>query len=350
MRALLLALIALAPSCKSVECGPGTFEQNGVCVPADNAVNAAACGPFTELVGGQCVPTFPPTVCDNDSTQEELDNATGVTTCIGSGIGFACPQPATGKQTICGQLHDLETGVPFSDANATCAQCGTPTATGVCSLQLRALDAVKFGMNPMDPAAVLTTGPIYLDDCGRYRIPDITLPTNPFVGIGIDDAAMAMQGPAGTTNAIGLATPAVPNIAVKDFEAFVAPASTTTAWSNSGGPSITSGMFVAIFRAARTGQTNQAGVTILRGVAPIPGDDFYFTAAETTRTTIEPAATATGANGTALVTNAMLDGYIGAGGLPSECIYEGHAGVSLPFVLFVQIFRPTDAAGQTCNL
>jgi hypothetical protein len=349
MRAFALAILALAPSCKSVECGPGTFEENGVCVPADNTVNAAACGPFTELIGGQCVPQFPPTVCDDTSTLEELDVATGVTTCIGSGVGFACPQPATGKQTICGQLFDLETGAPFSDPGAQCTPCGAPTATGVCSLHLRALDAVKFGTNPMDPTAVLATGPVYLDDCGRYRIPDIDVPTNPFVGIGIDDAAMPMQGPPGTTNAIGLATPAVPNVAVKDFEAFVAPASTTTKWSDSGGPPISGGMFVAIFRANRTGTANQAGVTILREGAPIPGDDFYFAAGETTRETIDNAVNATGANGTALVTDAALDGYIGAGGLPPECRYEGHAGVALPFVLFVQIFRPTDAAGQTCN-
>lgn len=350
MRAALVAACVLAaPSCKSVECGPGTFEENGVCVPADNTVNPAACGPFTQLVGGQCVPMFPPTVCDDTSTLEELDVTTGVTTCIGSGIGFACPQPAPGTQTICGQLFDLETGAAFSDPGAQCTPCGAPTATGVCSLELRALDAVKFGMNPMDPTAVLTTGAIYLDDCGRYRIPDIVLPTNPFVGIGIDDAAMAMRGPGGTTNAIGLATPAVPNLALKDFEAFVAPASTTTKWATNG-PPISGGMFVAIFRAARTGTANQAGVTILRQGAPIPGDDFYFTAGETTRETIDGSANATGANGTALVTNAMLDGYIGAGGLPAECIYEGHAGVSLPFVLFVQIFRPTDASGQTCPL
>ncbi len=349
MRALLIACVLLAPSCKSVECGPGTFEVDGVCVPGDVVVDPAACGPFTELVAGQCVPQFPPTVCDDTSTTTELDTATGVTTCIGTGAGFACEQPATGKQTICGQLFDLETGTPFTDGNAVCTPCAAPTATGVCSLALRALDAVKFGMNPQDPTAELETGPIYLDDCGRYKVPDITLPTNPFVGLGIDDAAQAMRGPGGTTNAIGLATPAVANLAVKDFEAFVAPATTTTAWTNSGGPAISDGMFVAIFRAMRTGTVNQAGVTILRGGTPIPMDDFYFVANQATRTTIDPNASATGNNGTVLVTDAQLDGYIGAGGLPAECAYEGHAGVSLPFVLFVQIFRPTDASGETCN-
>ncbi len=344
----LIAIAFLSTGCKSVECGDGTFEKDGVCV-AGETVSPAACGPFTELVAGQCVPQFPPTVCDNGSTTEELDTSTGITTCIGSGVGFACEQPAAGKMTICGQLFDLSTQQPFADST-TCTPCGTPTATGVCSLELRALDAVKFGMNPQDPSAVLTTGTIYLDACGRYKIPDITLPTNPFVGIGIDDAAQAARGPGGTTNAIGMATPAVANVAVKDFETFVAPMSTTDAWAASGGPAINAGMFVAIFRAMRTGTTNQAGVTILRNGTPIPGDDFYFAAAETTRETVDPAATSTGANGTVLVTNAQLDGYIGAGGIPAECAWEAHAGVSLPFVLFIQIFRPTDASGQTCGL
>ena len=347
MRALLLALLVATPSCKSVDCGPGTFERDGQCVPGDNVVDPATCGPFTELVAGQCVPMFPPTVCDPASTTLELDTSTGVTTCIGTGTGFACEQPATGKQTICGQLHDLQTGMLFTDGNAQCTPCATSTATGVCSLGLRAVDAVKFAMNPQDPGAVLTTGPLYLDDCGRFKIPDITLPTNPFVGIGIDDAAQAMAGPAGTTNAIGMATPATANLALKDFEAFIAPKATTDAWVTDG-PTVSAGIFVAIFRAMRTGTTNQAGVTILRGGAPIPGDDFYFAGAA--RTTIDPAASATSSNGTALVTNASLDGYIGAGGLPGECSYEGHAGVSIPNVLFIQIFRPTDASGQTCGL
>lgn len=343
----LLALIAVLPSCKSVECGPGTFESDGQCVPADDIATPASCGPFTELVAGQCVPMFPPTVCDEDSTTPELDTETGVSTCIGTGTGFACEQPAQGKQTICGQLHDLETGMPFTDGNPTCTPCTETTATGVCSLGLRAVDAIKFAQNPQDPTAVLTTGAVFLDDCGRFKIPDITLPTNPFVGIGIDDAAPGMAGPLGTTQPIGMATPKAPDVALKDFEAFIAAKSTTDQWDVDG-PAVGDGIFVAIFRAMRTGTAGQAGVTILRQGAPIPADDFYFEGAP--RTTIDPAANATSGNGTALVTGAQLDGYVGAGGLPAECSFEPHAGVSIPNVLFIQIFRPTDAAGQTCAL
>lgn len=348
MRSILLSLLALLlPSCKPVECGPGTFEKDGQCVPADDIATPATCGPFTELVAGQCVPMFPPTVCDDTSTTTELDTSSGVTTCIGAGVGFACEQPAQGKQTICGQLRDLQTGMLFTDGNASCTPCTATTATGVCSLGLRALDAVKFAQNPQDPTSVLTTGTVFLDDCGRFKIPDITLPTNPFVGIAIDDAAPAMAGPPGTTNAVGMATPAVANQALKDFEAFVVPSATTDLWDVAG-PPVSGGLFVAIFRAMRTGQATQAGVTILKAGAPIPNDDFYFAGAA--RTDIDPVATATSANGTTLVTNAALEGYIGAGGLPAECSFEPHAGVSIPNVVFVQIFRPTDASGQTCGL
>ena len=358
-RILMIALVPLSllvlDGCKTVDCGEGTIEKDGKCVAGDS-IGSAACGPFTELEAGQCVPTFPPTVCDDDSTDGEVDNSTGVTTCIGTGAGFACPPPETGKQTICGQLHDLETGAPFSDPGAQCVQCVAPTATGACSIGIRAVDAVKFAMNPMDPGAVLATGPIYLDDCGRYKVPDIditVLPaTSPFVGLGIDDANPAMQGPAGTTHAIGLSTPKVAGLALKDFEAFIAKSSTITAWTASGGPPISGGMFVGIFRAMSTGLTNQAGVTITRNGQPIAADDHYFVATQAMRTTVDPATSATGANGTVLVTNAMLgEGYTAAPGpLPAECKWSAHAGVSLPFILFVQVFRPVNATGMTCPL
>jgi outer membrane protein OmpA-like peptidoglycan-associated protein len=304
MKTIAIAVLTLfqATACKTVDCGDGTIERSGSCVPADDIVDPAVCGPFTELVGGQCVPTFPPTVCDDTSTAGEIDNTTGVTTCIGTAAGFACPQPAPGKMTICGQLFDLETGTPFSDPGAQCTPCAAPTATGVCSVGIRPIDAVKFALNPMDPGAGLASGTLYLDDCGRFKVPDITIPTaNPFVGLGIDDADMAKQGPAGTTNIVGLATPKAADVALKDFEAFVAPSTTTTKWAQSGGPTLATGMFVAIFRAMRTGFTNQAGVTILRNGQPIAADDFYFQPSQATRATIEPTALATGANGTALV-------------------------------------------------
>ena len=59
----------------------------------------------------------------------------------------------------------------------------------------------------------------------------------------------------------------------------------------------------------------------------------------------------TGANGTGFVNNATLnDGlYYGQGGLGAGCVWEGHAAASLPGIVFIQVFRKTDATPATCN-
>ena len=340
-----------ASACKSTECGIGTIETNGVCQPANETVGAAMCGPFTELVGDKCVPQFPPTVCDLATTQTDVDQTTGVTTCIGTGGGFACPTPAAGKQTICGQLFDVQTDAPFQSSTA-CTQCAAATPTGPCSLSIRAFDAIAFANNPAT-AQPLATGPIYIDECGRYVVPDITLPGGPFIGLGIDDADGAKAGPVGTTNTVGVATPALVNSTTKDFEAFVATKATTDMWEASGAPPLANGLYMMIFHSARTGNALQAGVTVTRNQSTISADDFYFQAGDTGHTTVDAAASVTGMNGTALVINGLqvTDLYSAqVGPLPPECRWESHAGKTLANILFVQLFRPTNALGKTCPL
>jgi len=354
----LVVLVVLAGAgCQSVDCGDGTVERDGRCEPADQTVGTATCGPFTVLQGDTCVPMFPPTECDPATTIADLDPTTGVTTCIGTGGGgcsapFPCPAPSAGKQTICGQLYDFETSALFRTADASGERCpATPTADGPCALGIVAYDAIEFASNPQT-AEPLEMGELYIDDCGRYRLSDITPGASPFIGLGIDDALPANRGPGGLTNAVGVATSRAPDTATRDLEGFIVAPSTTAKWASSGGPSIATGYFAMVFRAMRTGTMNQSGVTALRMTTPIPDDDFYFDADETTRETIDGAATSTGANGTALVTDAALaDGaYTGTGGLPAECRWSARPGVTLPGVVFIQIFRPEDATGMTCPL
>jgi len=355
---LLAALAALDAGCKTVDCGEGTAERGGVCVPASETVAAATCGPFTELQGDQCAPTMSPTVCDPASTIEVVGEL-GVITCVGNGGGgcsapLACPAPSDGKQTICGQLFDLETNAPFAAPGATGTQCTAAAATGPCALGLRAYDAVAFAMNPM--TSPLTTDPVYVDDCGRYRVAEIPVPGTGFIALGLDDA---MQGPAGITNATGVATAAVANTATKDLDAFVVTGATTTAWATSGGPTIASGYYVPIYRGHRAGSDLVAGVTVTYGAMTPPAPpaltdtnrDFYFAADATARTTLAPAANVTGVNGTALFAGANLgEVYSGQGVLPTECRWDIHAGASTPGVVFVQVFRPINNGPMTCPL
>lgn len=355
----LASVIFAGPACKDVTCGDGTIEKNGACAPASETVGTANCGPFTMLQGDKCVPMFDPTQCDPATTSPEVDPATGVTTCVGTGGGgsctspFACPAPAAGKQSICGQIYDLLTDQPFQAPGAMGAKCAAGATTGPCALGIKAFDAISFANNP-GGATPLGVGMVYIDDCGRYRVQDIDPPSGPYVGLGFDDASAALVGPAGVTNGVGVATLKDVGNATKDFDGFVAAKSTTDMWTASGGPTLAQGMFVNIFRAHKTGHMEQAGVTFTRSGNPAPNDDFYFKSADTGRTMIDPTATSTGANGTAIVINAHIsDGAVnsGTGGLPSQCIWETHPGSSIPNVVFVQVKRPRDNfMGDTCDL
>jgi hypothetical protein len=355
---LIAAVAAFAGTgCKSIDCGDGTIERNGVCVGADESPGTAMCGPFTELQGDKCVPMFPPTECDPGTTSAEVDAETGVTTCVGTGSGggcsaaFACPLPATGKQTICGQIYDFENNTPFAATGATGAKCAAPTATGPCALTITAYEALAFAANPSGTPP-LATGGLYIDDCGRYRVTDISQPGTPFIGLGVDDA-MGTMGPAGVTNTTAVAVPKSPGAATKDVEAFIVKKSTSDMWTASGGPSVATGWYAAVFRAHRVGMDSQAGVTITKSGSTIPNNDFYFQAAQTSRQTIDPAATATGMNGTVLVNNAVAgDGLVfsASTGLPAECRWESHAGATIPGIVFIALFLPTNVVGQTCPL
>lgn len=351
-RSVLLALLAaLAPGCKTVDCGDGTTERNGLCVPPTQTVGAAKCGPFTVLHGDLCVvdPKFPVTICDPGTTAEELDPGTGVTTCVGTGAGgcsarLACPVGTGGKQTICGQIFDFETGQPFAASSATGAQCGTGATAGPCALGFKTYDAVAFAQSG-GAGGALTTGAVYIDDCGRFRIPDVSQPAAaPVIALGVDD--IAAPGPTGLTNAVGVTTTAIANGASRDVEAFVVKPSTTAGWS---GTSLATGIFALVFHNSLAGSALAAGVTMTRnGAAGDTAHTFYFGPAAANRMTLDSNARATGVNGTALynIVNPMLtDMYSGTGGLPSGCNWEAHGGVALPGLVFVQTFRPT---GSTC--
>lgn len=347
--------------CKTTDCGEGTIERDGVCEPANEVVDPAACGEFTELQGDQCVPIFPPTECDPATTATEVDPETGMVTCIGTGGGgcsapLACPAPSAGKQTVCGRLYNFEDNEPLAAMGATGTRCNPamPSADGPCAVILVAYDALEFAGNPTtaEPRPTVDT---YVDDCGRWRLTDIDTPTGPFIGFGIDDIVPGNRGPGGTTNTVGIATASVTSGSINNLEAYIVKPSTTASWQATGGPSIATGYYAPVYRANRTGFAGQDGVVVVRQAGPVPANDFYFSASQVTRTTVDPARNFTGANGTALVTMASLAdvGYsgvpAGAGmGLPPECRYVGAPGVTLPGIVFISIFRPTDQTGMTC--
>jgi hypothetical protein len=335
-------------SCNSIDCGEGTIERGGACVPADGATNDAKCGAGTHIGPlGTCVPIFDPTVCDPDTTTPIVDPDTGVTTCMGTGGGggcgtpLVCPAGVGGKITVCGQLKDAENDQPIAASGATGAACdlANPAASGPCSMIVNFYDAIQFVSSTMptklnDPIA----NPVYIDDCGRFRIKNITNPASGFLGVEIDD-----NGPtdARTRSGVALATAANKAFIV---EGYSVKKTTDAAWTSSVGLSGMSlgdrGAWLGIFR--YKGQPVD-GVTVTRNGAPVPvADDFFFTdTSPTSRTTPvdSPAAATTGKNGSVLLLNSGLVAHSGTGGtgIPGTCKWQSALGDGIKNAYIIQI-------------
>lgn len=352
-RSLVMLVLASQMSCTSLECGDGTIEQGGQCVPADETIGSGACGPGTKLEGDQCVPNVE---CDPATTMAVMDPDTGAVTCVALGTGcgqpISCPPPDAGTQTVCGQIFDLDDQSAFAQGGpggANGSDCAAGAGSdGPCGLAMQVFDAQQFVANPQTATPLPNAG-ITIDDCGRFRIESIQVPgTTVLLGIGVDDAGSADMGPGGQTNAVGIAVPKDIGAATQGVEDYIVSSTTTDKWAASGGPTIADGIYVDLFRAHLTGLASQAGVTVTKSNATIHPNDFYFQAAEQVRETVDPASQMTGANGAALLVHQNGLGYAGQGGLQAGCAWEQHIAASVPNIVFVQVTRPTDASGMTC--
>ncbi|HEY0255694.1 MAG TPA: hypothetical protein VGC41_29395, partial [Kofleriaceae bacterium] len=224
------------------------------------------------------------------------------------------------------------------------------------------LDAVAYAGAPTTTAP-LATGSVYIDDCGRYRVPDISVPSNPFIALGFDDAGQPF-GPTGVTVTSGVATFAAADTKLANFEAFVVDQTTVGTWqtTSNGNVSLANGIYAGIFRThtcdadgmcAGDAFATSSGVTFTKSGNPQTGNDDYFMN-EATRLHIDPAASSTTMNGTVLYKGAMVTDsliYSGTGGITdtTNCAWEQHAAANVPGLVFMQIYRPTAKPTKTCT-
>lgn len=314
-----------------------------------------ACGPNRECPSGfacnaQDVCERPGGGGDDAFVDDSIPDDSGGGDCS---VPLACPAPSfPDKQTICGRLFDFENDLKFVAASAGAAKCAAATTEGPCALSLRAYDALSYAVDPAN-ATPLAVGDVHVDECGRYRLSEITLPSNPAILLAIDDRDPARAGPSGVTNTVVVATAKNAGASTRDLEAWIVKNSTVAQWVASGAPPLSGGYFINVFRGHSTGTDNVAGVTVTRMGNPNTANDYYFRGTQTLRQMIDGSATTTGMNGTALVANASIaDGtaYSGINALPATCRWEVRPGASLPQVVFIQVLRPVNAVGQTCPL
>ncbi len=334
-------------SCNQVDCGAGTIERGGTCVPADDATDDALCGEGTHLEQSLCV-ADDLTICDPSTTEARPDPITGVVTCVGTGtVGcgqpLACGTASGGKINVCGQLIDAETDEPFEAAGASGTGCdiNSPAASGPCSMIVNFYDAIQFVTSTMPTKLNPDSNPVFIDDCGRFRIQNIKNPDSGFLGVEIDDNEGKGAANLRTRSGVAIATAANKSFTI---EAYSVRKTTDTAWTASvglSGPTLGDrGAWLGIFR--YKGQPTD-GVTVTRNGAPVPvNDDFAFTDNSTTaRTTPVAAATATvtGKNGSMLLLNSTLVAHSGTGGtnVPATCKWQSALGTGVANAYIIQV-------------
>jgi hypothetical protein len=343
----LIAAVAALAGCEELACGDGTLEMDGECVPADGvSPEAERCGAGTQydLVSQECVPILPPTQCGANTVAET--NEEGVTICVGTGdVGgctgpIACPTPEPDKVAICGQLLDTGTGEPLVDPDGgSGALCDpeAPTPTGPCSLGLVLYDPLEFAADQQD-APPLDNEELVVDKCGRFRAKNVETTANTFYAVAVDDST---AGSADAYALTGVTFGMEPGEKRANIRGYGTLRTTDAAWTDSandpfaGATFSEQGVYVGVH--LYMGQPVE-GVKITVGGTVKPDDDFYFADSDTgtVRSTIDPAAEATGPNGAGLVVRSGLVNHGATGGEPEGCQWPAALAAAIGGVVLVR--------------
>lgn len=225
------------------------------------------------------------------------------------------PPEFSGLGSVCGQLVDFATGAPIREANARGAACdaASPSDSGPCSLGIELFILQDLVQQPAT-AEPIPPEELTIDTCGRFAaigVPDA--PDLPFhlvlvvddVGPGDRFVRSATSYDDATTR-FGLTRPI-----------FLLAHETDAQWAVAAGQS--------------DGAVTDTGALVLRylrddvpvrgaEVFDTPGEAFYFDdPAATTAVSLSRTATATGANGAALIVGASSARYCTTCGLLDGC-------------------------------
>lgn len=258
-------------------------------------------------------------------------------------VELSCPPPTANRMTVCGRLWDLEDEATISAS--TTNVCAGPSPSGPCAIAVRYYDALDWAQNP-DTAQDLIAGSTYLDHCGRFRAIDLNTPTFGFLAIVTEDATGAPDALRRTA----ITLPAAEARPATELRAYVTRNTTDAAWSAALGlTGMTLGQRGAYVPIFLHGDVPVQGVRVTRDNNQIPADDAYFSDPGVTRSTVDPARTSTGPNGSAIVqsTPAPIQ-FSGTGGEPAGCEWPQTLAASTPGAILVQRKQAQQPGGGPC--
>ena len=326
--------------------------QRHVRRPPTRRPTAAKCGPFTSS-GRSVRADVPADRVRAGRRRRTADPATGVTTCIGTGgwrLHGADRVPAPGVR----QADDLRPDLRLRGQHAVRRARrdrrgvpGTPTTTGRARSSISRYDAIEFARTRRRRRRSDRQGRT-IDDCGRYRVDDITPAVEPVHRPRLRRRGRGEHGPdrrderdrrRATRRARCDATP--------DFEAFVAEDVDDRHVGRERRAAVRDGIYVAIFRAHKCDRDGELHRRPVRDAerrarsrssgATVPTNDYYFKATQTTRphdgrsgARPRPARTAPACSRARSVADSLV--YSGTGGISdtTNCQWENHAAASLP--------------------
>ncbi len=351
----------LAAGCGGAgECGEGTIEEDGVCVPASSITTPGECcgeGTHYDASLQMCVSDFAPTVCEEGSPDPVvLDD--GVLECCGCALyelcSITCEMARPGTVSVCGTFRDMETGLAVArDGCQSAAACDPeePESSGSCSLEPRFYDAVDLAENGTN-ATPLAVDSLEWNACGAYAARSVALPASGFMAVLIDDSTGLDPARDDFAGAAAI-FPVVDEERVEDRDAFALRRSTDDGWTAAAGDPFGGATFTAhgaeMVRFLRRGDP-QSGVAVTDDLGEPLGATYYFADARASFGSLEPSQDATGVDGAALVAAEEPVTVYAEGGLPGECIWPEGLVEPIPgFLLVSDRVAEVEASGLECD-
>jgi len=357
----LAALLASAPACKAGECGEGTIEEGGVCVPATSGTTPGECcgeGTHYDPTLQACVSDYPPTVCDEGSPTPVV-HEDGVLECCGCALftlcQIICPDARPGTVSVCGSLRDMETGERVEREGCMSADTcdpDDPESHGSCALELRFYDALDLAQNGAG-ATSLGWDTIEYNACGAYAVRAVPMPASGFLALVVDDSS-AHEPAQDDFTAVAAVFAVTAEARVEGQIAHALRRTTDQAWTAAAGDPFGGDTFsehgAQLARFIRDGVPVQ-GVAVTDDVGAPLGSAYYFAGADAEAfAAIDPAQGATGVNGAALLAPDAAVTAEAAGGLPAECAWPGQVVEPVAGVLLVEDrVAEVEATGEPCN-
>ena len=272
---LAVALVGGSGCGKQLDCGAGTVEQNGHCVPA---TPVSGCGDGGVVIGGVCYPGDLSPVCGANTVYDPVMHK-----CVGTGTGAACSSSceAPSSQTVC----ITGTAKFFIDGTLV-------GRTETSQAMVRVYDPIAFATGGTTPIGMAN-----IEDQGCYIAHGVPRPLSNLIAVAIDDVDQAADA---TYATMGAGAPLEANNNVNGLTAYALKKTEAMMWQTNAAPPagctslLGCGMWLGHYLDQSRMPVGNVKPTRGPGDDPAPANVYCFRGDRANLTTMDVTDTATG--------------------------------------------------------